>query len=197
MHEWPPPPPHTRRTSEKTKIKWTKYDPKCFKARQTRQFGAIFLFIFLPRMWGLGSQRCFPMSEDLLESCFLWILEERLRLSDLLEWICRGVSTVLQEPYLNSTLGFAYHRRWNENINEICFLERVSRGMKRDKLNGTNGAEFPVFADFCWFLIYLGMINCSISEAQLFAENHRKPQSFAEFCRNLFVPFSLSRLLPP
>ena len=39
----------------------------------------------------------------------------------------------------------------------------LSRGIKRDKLNGTNGAKFAVFflqifADFCRFSLFLGII---------------------------------------
>ena len=42
--EWPPPP--TYKTKIWTNI-WTKYDPKCFKTRQTRQYwGHIFVHIF-------------------------------------------------------------------------------------------------------------------------------------------------------
>ena len=51
------------------------------------------------------------------------------------------------------------------------------------------------FADFRWFLLIFAFPgNYSISEAQIFAENRRKPQIFAE---NPFVPFSLSLLIPP
>ena len=35
--------------------------------------------------------------------------------------------------------------------------------------------------DICWFSLFPG--NYSISEAQIFAENHRKPQNFAANCR--------------
>ena len=71
----------------------------------------------------------------------------------------------------------------------------MSRGIKRDKLNGTNGTEFAVFrrfslifADFrfSWELQHFGG-----------ADFRRKPQETAEFCRNPFVPFSLSLLIPP
>ena len=70
-----------------------------------------------------------------------------------------------------------------------------SRGIKRDKLNGTNGAEFAVFrrisltfADFrfSWELQHFGG-----------ADFRRKPQETADFRRNPFVPFSLSLLVPP
>ena len=44
-----------------------------------------------------------------------------------------------------------------------------------DKLKGTNGAKFAVFRRFS-----LIPGNYSISEAQIVAENRRKPQIFAE-----------------
>ena len=71
-------------------------------------------------------------------------------------------------------------------------MRRLSRGIKRDKLNGTNGAEFAVFsqifADLCfsWGLQHFGG-----------ADFRRRPQETAEFRRNPFVPFSLSLLIPP
>ena len=74
--------------------------------------------------------------------------------------------------------------------------------MKRDKLNGTNGAEFAVFhrffADFrfSWELQHFGGADFR-RKPQETADFRRKPQETAEFCRNPFVPFSLSLLVPP
>ena len=70
--------------------------------------------------------------------------------------------------------------------------DKGSRGIKRDKLNGTNRAEFAVFfADVCRFSLFL--------ELQHFkgADFCRKPQETADSRRNPFVPFSLSLLIPP
>ena len=55
------------------------------------------------------------------------------------------------------------------------------------------------FIDFCRFLLIFAFpVNNSISEARIFAENRsRRLQETAEFCRNPFVPFSLSLLIPP
>ena len=73
--------------------------------------------------------------------------------------------------------------------------DKNSGGIKRDKLKGTNGAKFAVFrrfwlifADFrfSWELQHFGS-----------ADFRRKPQEPADFCRNRFVPFSLSLLIPP
>ena len=73
--------------------------------------------------------------------------------------------------------------------------KQESRGTKRDKLNGTNRAEFAVFrrisltfADFrfSWEVQHFGG-----------ADFRRKPQETADFRRNPFVPFSLSLLIPP
>ena len=76
-----------------------------------------------------------------------------------------------------------------------------SGGTKRDKLKGTNARNSQFFADFRRFLLIFAFPgNYSILEAQIFAENRRKPQIFAEnrrFCRNPFVLFSLSLLVPP
>ena len=58
------------------------------------------------------------------------------------------------------------------HFNSLCVY---SRGIKRDKLNGTNGAEFAVFSQ-----IFAFPGKYSTSEAQIFAENCRKPQIFAE-----------------
>ena len=86
---------------------------------------------------------------------------------------------------------------------------RFSRGVKRDKLNGTNGAKFAdfrcLFADFrfSWELQHLGGADFR-RQPQIFAENRRQPQVFAEnrrqpqiFAETGFVPFSLSLLIPP
>ena len=71
----------------------------------------------------------------------------------------------------------------------------VSRGIERDKLEGTNGAKFAVFRRFS--LIFADPGNYSISEAQIFGDFRRKPQKTAKFCRNRFVLFSLSLSIPP
>ena len=81
----------------------------------------------------------------------------------------------------------------------------ISGGNKRDKLKGTNAHDSQFFADFRRFLLIFACPgNCSISGAQIFAENRRKPQIFAEnrrkpqiFAETPFVPFSLSLLVPP
>ena len=53
----------------------------------------------------------------------------------------------------------------------------ATRGIKRDKLNGTNGAKFAVFRRFSLILqIFVFPGKYSISEAQLFAENRRFSQ---------------------
>ena len=56
------------------------------------------------------------------------------------------------------------------------------------------------FADFRWFLQILAFPgNYSISEAQIFAENRRKPQIFAENRRKpqIFAETRLSHLVCP
>ena len=70
----------------------------------------------------------------------------------------------------------------------------MSRGIKRDKLKGTNGAKFAGFS-----LIFAFPGNYSIWEAQIFAENRRKPQIFAENRRKLqiFAETGLSHLVCP
>ena len=81
----------------------------------------------------------------------------------------------------------------------------ISRGIKRDKLNGTNRAELAVFrrfslifADFCGFSLSLGIIALRRRRfSQKTADFRRKPQKTADFCRNRFVPFSLSLLVRP
>ena len=84
-------------------------------------------------------------------------------------------------------------------------LEKRSSGIKRDKLNGTNGAEFavfrrflPIFTDFrfSWKLQHFGGADFR-RKLQETADFRRKPQKPADFCRNPFVPFSLSLLIPP
>ena len=62
----------------------------------------------------------------------------------------------------------------------------LSGGNKRDKLKGTNVRDSQFFADFCRFSLFPG--NYSISGAQIFAENRRKPQIFAENRRKLQEP---------
>ena len=67
------------------------------------------------------------------------------------------------------------------------FLRLLSRGNKRDKLKGTNGAEFAVFRRFS-----LMIADFRFSwELQHFrgADFRRKPQQTADFRRNPFVPF--------
>ena len=64
----------------------------------------------------------------------------------------------------------------------------VSMGIKRDKLNGTNGAKFavfrrfvsPIFADFRFSWNYSIWEAENYRKPQIFAENRRKPQNFAE-----------------
>ena len=66
----------------------------------------------------------------------------------------------------------------------------------RDKLSGTNGAKFAAFFGRRFSLIFADFRfsgNYSISEAQTFADFHRKSQIFAD----PFVPFGLSPLMPP
>ena len=54
------------------------------------------------------------------------------------------------------------------------------------------------FADFRRFLLIFAFPgNYSILGAQIFAGNRRISQQTADFCRNPFVPFSLSLLVPP
>ena len=63
----------------------------------------------------------------------------------------------------------------------IFILIFFSGGTKRDKLKGTNAQNSQFFADFRRFLLIFAVPgNCSILEAQIFAENRRKPQIFAE-----------------
>ena len=58
------------------------------------------------------------------------------------------------------------------------------------KLNGTNRAEFAVFADFCRFSLFLGIIAFRRRRfSQETADFRRKPQKTADFRRNRFVPF--------
>ena len=69
---------------------------------------------------------------------------------------------------------------------------RNSRGIKRDKLNGTSRAEFAAFRRFSLifadFRFSWGIY--STSGAQIFAENRRKPQIFAETrLSHLVCPF--------
>ena len=74
-------------------------------------------------------------------------------------------------------------------------------GTKRDKLNGTNAAKFAVFRRFSLiFADFRSSGNNSIRRcriSQKTAGNHRFSQETADFCRNPFVPFSLSLLTPP
>ena len=71
----------------------------------------------------------------------------------------------------------------------VIHWEDKSRGIKRDKLNGTNGANSQffsqIFADFCRFLFLVGILQHFGGadfrrKPQIFAENRRKPQIFAE-----------------
>ena len=65
-----------------------------------------------------------------------------------------------------------------EDIFRLAGLFLKNSGNSRDKLSGTNGAKFAVFH---WFLqIFAIPRNYNIWEAQIFAENCRKPQIFAE-----------------
>ena len=84
------------------------------------------------------------------------------------------------------------HKSFHDKIHA---LRMKSRGIKRDKLKGRNGAKFAVshrfsliFADFrvSWELQHFGG-----------ADFRRKPQGTADFHRNPFVPFSSSLLIPP
>ena len=64
---------------------------------------------------------------------------------------------------------------------------------ERDKLKGTNGAKFAVFRAFPGnFKAFQGR-----RFSQQTADFRRKRQETADFCRNPFVPFSLSLLIPP
>ena len=75
----------------------------------------------------------------------------------------------------------------------------LSRGNRRDKLKGTNGANFAVFwfADFrfSWELQHFRGAEFR-RKPQETADFRRKPQETSEFCRNPFCQFSLSLLLP-
>ena len=64
-------------------------------------------------------------------------------------------------------------------------------GNKRDKLKGTNARDSQFSADFRRFLqIFAFPGNYSILGAQIFAENRRKPQIFAETpLSHLVCPF--------
>ena len=73
-----------------------------------------------------------------------------------------------------------------------------SRGIKRDKLNGTKGAKFAVFfRRFLQICAFPG--NSCIWTAQIFAENRRKPQIFAENRRKtqIFAETGLPHLVCP
>ena len=75
-----------------------------------------------------------------------------------------------------------------------------SGGNKRDKLKGTNAQDSQFFADFRRFLLIFAFPGkYSISGAQIFAENRRKPQIFAENRRNpqIFAGNRLSHLVCP
>ena len=89
-----------------------------------------------------------------------------------------------------------------------CLLKRplrifssfLSGGNKRDKLKGTNAQDSQFFADFRRFLLIFAFPgNCSISGAQIFAENRRKPQISAENRRKpqIFAETRLSHLVCP
>ena len=80
---------------------------------------------------------------------------------------------------------------------QMQIQRNISRGIKRDKLNGTNRAEFAVFRRFLQIFAFPG--NYSISEAQIFAENRRKPQIFAGNRRKpqIFAETGLSHLVCP
>ena len=70
----------------------------------------------------------------------------------------------------------------NSSLNNVVkeFRRFLSGGHKRDKLKGTNARDSQFFADFRRFLLIFDFPgNCSISGAQIFAENRRKPQIFA------------------
>ena len=79
-------------------------------------------------------------------------------------------------------------------------ISMFSGGNKRDKLKGTNARDSQFFADFRRFLQILAFPgNYSISGAQIFAENRRKPQIFAENRRKpqIFAETPLSHLVCP
>ena len=69
------------------------------------------------------------------------------------------------------------------------------KGIKRDKLKGTNGAKFVVFRRFSLFLGIAAFRKRRF--LQKTAGKRRFAQKTADFCRNWFVLFSLSLLVPP
>ena len=80
------------------------------------------------------------------------------------------------------------------------FVGQSSGGNKRDKPKGTNAQDSQFFADFRRFLLIFAFPgNYSISVAQIFAENRRKPQIFAENRRKpqIFAETRLSHLVCP
>ena len=72
-----------------------------------------------------------------------------------------------------------------------------SRGTKRDKLKGTNGAKFAVFFFFFADLFFRWFCRFSLCLGITSFRNRRFSQKTADFRRNRFVPFSLSLLVPP
>ena len=75
------------------------------------------------------------------------------------------------------------------NFQADFWFPNLSGGTKRDKLKGTNARNSQFFADFRRFLLIFAFPgNYSILEAQIFAENRRKPQIFAENRRFLQKP---------
>ena len=96
----------------------------------------------------------------------------------------------------NPNTGF----RGKRHDNKIFESANFSGGNKRDKLKGTNAQDSQFFADFRRFLLIFAFPgNCSISGAQIFAENRRKPQIFAENRRKpqIFAETRLSHLVCP
>ena len=74
----------------------------------------------------------------------------------------------------------------------------VSGGNKRDKLKGTNARDSQFSADFRRFSLFLGIPAFQRRRfSQKTAGNRRFSQEIADFCRNPFVPCSLSLLVPP
>ena len=102
-------------------------------------------------------------------------------------------------PVVWETHGLTFSQRpRDDNQNKICDFERGgigSRGTKRDKLNGTNRAEFAVFRRFS--LIFADFrFSLGITALQkIFAENRRKPQIFTENRRKPLI-FAENRRKP-
>ena len=94
-----------------------------------------------------------------------------------------------------------HHSEWSlykiQSKKDRAKSEFSSRGITRDKLNGTNGAKFAIlrrfslmFAVIRFFLLdttaFGGAENCR--KPQKVTESRRKPQETADFCRNPICP---------